>query len=238
MQRGVYLFGMLTVENFNVLGIAKTPPYGNINTEVVLMYIYKIENKINGMCYIGRTKDLKERIRKHKREYMSNFFDEFGFENFEISVVEEVSEKDVYEKEIYYIELYNSLVPNGYNRSKGGISTLGYKHTEEAKKKMSLNRKPMKGENNHFFGKKHSVKTREKMKKAWKEKRKVTTQMIENLKKGAEKKKRRVRNIETGEIFEYVKDAAKKYSVAETNISRACRVKTRTVRGYHFEYID
>lgn len=200
------------------------------------MYIYKIENMINGMCYVGRTKNLKERMYKHKKGYMKQFFEEFGFENFKVEVLEEVSESDVYEKEIFYIEKLNSLVPNGYNRSKGGKSTLGYKHKEETKIKMSENRGRYEGEKNHFYGKKHSIETRDKMKKAWKEKRQVTPQMLENLAKGV--RRRKVRNIETGEIFNSVNEASLKYQVADTNISRCCREKQRTARGYHFEYVD
>ena len=41
------------------------------------------------------------------------------------------------EKEIYYIEKYNTF-KNGYNMTRGGEATLGYKHKEETKEKMSL----------------------------------------------------------------------------------------------------
>lgn len=48
----------------------------------------------------------------------------------------------------------------------------------------------------------------------------------------------KVRNIDTKEEFCSVKEAAQKYDVASTNISRACRSSYRKVRGYSWEYIQ
>lgn len=48
----------------------------------------------------------------------------------------------------------------------------------------------------------------------------------------------KVRNVETGEVFDSIRIAAKKYSVAPTNITRACRVKGRTSKSYHWEYVE
>lgn len=45
-------------------------------------------------------------------------------------------------------------------------------------------------------------------------------------------------NITTGEIFQSAKEAAEKYNVAPTNISRACRQRNRHLRGCSFRYLD
>lgn len=45
-------------------------------------------------------------------------------------------------------------------------------------------------------------------------------------------------NITTGEIFQSAREAAKKYKVAPTNISRVCRHKRNHVRGCEFRYLD
>lgn len=47
----------------------------------------------------------------------------------------------------------------------------------------------------------------------------------------------KVRNVETGEVFDSVRKAAERYMVAPTNISRACRLKNKTARTYHWEYV-
>ena len=45
-------------------------------------------------------------------------------------------------------------------------------------------------------------------------------------------------NITTGEIFQSAKEAAEKYNVAPTNISRVCRHRRNHVRGCEFRYLD
>ncbi len=48
-----------------------------------------------------------------------------------------------------------------------------------------------------------------------------------------------VRCIETGEEFRSAKEAARKYGLADTNLSSAIRgVKQQTFAGYHWEYIN
>lgn len=48
---------------------------------------------------------------------------------------------------------------------------------------------------------------------------------------------KKCRCIETGEIFNSVKDAGEKVNRPATNISRACKLKYPKVNGYHFEYV-
>lgn len=89
--------------------------------------IYKIENKINGMIYIGRSSNIEGRIHEHKKIYKSNktkkyLYEEmnkYGIDNFDFSVLEECSKEESYEKEMYYIQKYDSY-KNGYNRTHGG----------------------------------------------------------------------------------------------------------------------
>lgn len=47
----------------------------------------------------------------------------YGIENFQIDILEENIEKELIDiKEQYYINLYNTMAPNGYNLTEGGIS--------------------------------------------------------------------------------------------------------------------
>lgn len=97
-------------------------------------YIYKIENLINGKCYIGQTTTtIEHRWGQHKSDNTSpnpmyKAFRKYGIENFSIKEVAHYT-RDTKEKllnilnkkEIYYIDKYNSLVTqNGYNLSIGG----------------------------------------------------------------------------------------------------------------------
>lgn len=92
--------------------------------------IYKITNKINQKCYIGKSKNITERWNYHKtryndeREYdkpLYRAFRKYGIENFTFDILEELQEydKESNEREKYWIKFYNSY-EKGYNGTKGG----------------------------------------------------------------------------------------------------------------------
>ena len=109
-------------------------------------YIYCYKNKINGHKYIGQTNNLKVRYSAHKSQaYNPNSKDynclfhqkirEYGLENFEFYVLEEIDKEDneyVNEREQYWIQKENSLCRygQGYNQNTGGV---------QYKKSLSLN---------------------------------------------------------------------------------------------------
>lgn len=87
--------------------------------------IYKFTNKINGKSYIGQSKNIERRYKEHKTKkcentLFHNAINEYGFENFDFSVIEICDAKELNDKEIYYIKEFNTLFPNGYNVSEGG----------------------------------------------------------------------------------------------------------------------
>ena len=97
--------------------------------------IYKIENIINGKCYIGQSEDLENRIKEHKylmsklkenNKKLNNDIAKYGIDNFEIHIVEFCKVEELDEKEKKYIELYNSI-ENGYNTRIGGYESRKYK---------------------------------------------------------------------------------------------------------------
>ena len=49
---------------------------------------------------------------------------------------------------------------------------------------------------------------------------------------------RNVVNIENCEIFDSIREAAKKYNICEQNIYRVCKGKAKTAGGYHWEYVE
>lgn len=96
--------------------------------------IYKITNNINGKVYIGKSVDIKERWKKHKRNYNNikkksyNFslyqaIRKYGLDNFSFEVVEECKREQLNEKEVYWIKEYQSYplsLGKGYNMTPGG----------------------------------------------------------------------------------------------------------------------
>lgn len=97
--------------------------------------IYKFTNKLTGEAYIGQSVDIKRRYNQHKNRY-DKFYKEapiedtyfhsmlrhYGFHNFDFEILEECDVEKLNERETYYIAFYNSLYPNGYNRTIGGDS--------------------------------------------------------------------------------------------------------------------
>lgn len=126
--------------------------------------IYKWTNLINNKVYVGKTINEKRRYREHlhykKREEnlpIHKALKKYGYDNFKYEVVFETrsNNKDnintiLNALEKHYIRKFNSNNKKyGYNLTKGGEGTLGYKLTDEERK---IRSERMKGENNPMFG--------------------------------------------------------------------------------------
>lgn len=87
--------------------------------------IYKFTNKVNGMAYVGQSSNIQKRYNQHKNvdHEFTLFHDaikEFGFDSFDFEVIETCQKNELNEKEIFYIQKFNTIYPNGYNKSPGG----------------------------------------------------------------------------------------------------------------------
>lgn len=108
--------------------------------------VYLRANKINGMKYVGQTKNFRTRENcwnSYKELYANRKLSEdrnkYGLENFETIILAETENKEeAWELEKKYIAEYNTKFPNGYNLSDGGKGPVGTVHSEETKHKWSL----------------------------------------------------------------------------------------------------
>ena len=144
------------------------------------MVIYRITNTINLKVYIGQTsRSLNERLHGYRaglNDYFRRSIEKYGEEFFEMDVIEECDSVALLnEREEYWIRVYRSFdILFGYNmRSGGGNAAVhprvkkmlsekcsGWKHTDEAKRKISESQR---GEKHWAFGKKHSKEHVEKI---------------------------------------------------------------------------
>lgn len=123
--------------------------------------VYRFINKENGKSYIGSAVNFSRRFNEHFRGDKSNIilqkaFKKYGLHNFSLQILEYCDKSLLTEREQYYL---STLKPE-YNLSPTADSSLGVKHSEETRKKMSLGRM---GEKNHNFGKNLSPETLRKI---------------------------------------------------------------------------
>lgn len=114
------------------------------------MWIYKLTNNVNGKIYVGKAKELAKRIYMHSRAYdaersaLHRAIKKYGFESFSVDVLEQgiTSETDLNRLEIEWIEKLSACDRSiGYNLTAGGEGALGNKWSDEARAKMSKQRK-------------------------------------------------------------------------------------------------
>lgn len=207
--------------------------------------IYMATNKINGKSYIGHTNNLQRRKREHRKggrdleKYSPNktsaFYraiNKYGFENFEWHILEECSDDlDIRKKlEQKYILKYGTY-GKGYNLTPGG------EDSKALQKWLKDNPE------------RHKAMAQKNMKKCqqWckEHKQQHLAQLNEVRQKGIDATKRKVKCLETGEVFESLAEA-ERWSCSSKNkigkkashqgISRVCRGKSKTCGGYRWEY--
>jgi group I intron endonuclease len=132
------------------------------------MNIYLIKNKINGKFYIG--KETKSNLNYFGSGLViKKAIEKYGKRNFSKHILEICNDKkELDEKEKLWILAFNSL-NEGYNLTSGGDGgdTFTFSINKEVTRRK--HRLVAKGENNPFYGKKHSRETKEKISNANKE---------------------------------------------------------------------
>lgn len=90
--------------------------------------IYKIENKKTGQIYIGQSKDIETRFRRHcSVPPIDIAIANEGVDNFDFEILEEVHEDDLLEREKHWIQGYGAVEnPYHYNCQIAGGEHLQY----------------------------------------------------------------------------------------------------------------
>ena len=131
--------------------------------------IYCFINKINKKRYVGQAKSIYTRYRKHFRgesdaPKFENAVKKYGWNNFDIEILEECAVESLDDREEYWILFYKTLDDDyGYNILQRQ-NVKRQPHTEETKLKIRESLKiafpdGISGENNPFYGQKHNQET-------------------------------------------------------------------------------
>ena len=119
--------------------------------------VYKIQNKINDKPYVGKSKDVEKRWKRHiyrlnkgnhDNDHLQCSWNIYGEDAFSFEIIKECEPEYLDELEIFYIAFYDSY-NNGYNLTLGGEGVSGGPLTEEHKKKLS---EAMSGDKNPNYG--------------------------------------------------------------------------------------
>jgi group I intron endonuclease len=146
---------------------------------IIASGIYQIKNLVNGKVYIGSSVNIKARWNTHKSSLRKNLhhspalqraWNKYGPDAFEFSILEIVEDQSkIFERETHYVAKFNSANGrDGYNTLVVGGSAAGYRHSDEAREKMSQAQKSIPYEKRleycvSFKGKKHTEETKLKM---------------------------------------------------------------------------
>lgn len=126
--------------------------------------LYTIENQVNGKWYIGISSRVARRWIEHKSGHGSKLvyqaIKKYGLDSFKFDILCEGCEEDIKKLEIAMIEKHSTIAPGGYNLTAGGEGSVGWKPSEETRRKMSTSHT---GKRNVMYGKKHSKETRRKI---------------------------------------------------------------------------
>ena len=188
--------------------------------------IYQITNKVNGKFYIGQSIDIEERFLAHKREAQPKMREDvelFGWDNFEIEVLEECPREVLNDRENFYIEKlnpeYNTIKIHNWTHTpetceKIRQAKLGTHHTETACEKMSKSRKGTQ------LSAEHKEKVRQKS-------------------LGNKSRSRPVICVETGVEYENAEIAAQAVGLkSSSGINSVLRGEFITAGGFHWKCAD
>lgn len=183
-------------------------------------YVYRhLRNDTGEPFNVGKGSGNRAWSTYYRNPYWCNIVNKVGYTT-EI-IMENLSELQAFEKEIEFIKMYKDLGYCEANFTAGGEGPSGHKHSEETKKMMSTSRK---GEKNSFYGKRHS--------EAYKK-------LISRHNKGrnlggSNPAARKVIDMDTGNIFNCMKDAASANNITVLTVYRHCRDIMKTPRFKYY----
>lgn len=207
----------------------------------------------NDKKYIGITQQDPKKRWKSGHGYARNkhFFSailKYGWSNIKHEIVfKNLSKEEAEQIEISLIKKYqtNNRV-YGYNVANGGEHHG--KQSEETKMKISIANK---GEKNGMYGKtspnkgkkyndelKQKLSLAHKGQAAWNKGIPSKKETIEKWKKANEYRMKRVKCVETGIIYNSVREAEKETGLYRSNIICCCKGKIKTCGKMHWEYVS
>jgi len=169
--------------------------------------IYKIKCCSNSKIYIGSSFNIESRLKKHFTQlknqnhinpHLQSAYNKYGCNDFISEIIELCSVEDLISREQFWMDFtkcYDRKI--GFNNCRMADRPLGYRHTDEAKKKMSKSKRGKKLTQEHIDKIKKSNtgkrRTREQRKRMSESKKGAKNPMF-GKKESEEHKKKRMKN--------------------------------------------
>lgn len=189
-------------------------------------YVYQHTNNTNGKMYIGITCQNTPKYRWHNgkgyenNKYFTNAIQKYGWDGFTHSVLASgLTQEEAERMEEELINKYDTTNrEKGYNILPGGnVNKGGWHHSEEAKRRIGEANRNGAG----FSGHKHTQESKVKMSEAL---------------KGNTSARKKVKCVETGEVFDSLLLAAQSRGLKGSNSICAAIKNGGRAGGYHWEY--
>jgi group I intron endonuclease len=222
--------------------------------------VYLARNRANGKAYVGlTTKTVRERWALHAQQRhgsmaIAHAITKWGPGAFDLFLLEEcLSEETLKRAEIKWIDRLSTFGSGGYNLTRGGDGLLGYRRTEDTKRRMSESHRD---EKNHNFGKPwrtgpHREESKQKMRDRWKDHdhpTKGTRVPAERVERMRESQRKRVRkstcvvqhDLDGRSIATHFSPqvAAAHVGGYSSKILSCCKGERKTSCGYSWSYAN
>jgi group I intron endonuclease len=228
----------------------------------IISGIYCIENTVTNKKYIGQSKNIYDRWRRHKGElnhgnhdndYLQKAWNKYGEDSFSFYILDTCEINELDQREIYYIELYNTLDRDcGYNLKSGGQfikNTL----SKESRKKLSNSIKESYCHSNlkevrridalnqwtnpeikeKIIGKNNGMYGRHHTEES-KKKMSEHSKGIRSFRRNTTP----VFCLELNKQFNDATEASKDLSLDSSGILKVCRGERKTCGGYHWKFLN
>ena len=203
------------------------------------MYIvYLHRNKINGKCYVGQTCQ-KPQARWGKQgsgyqaqQYFYRAIKKYGWNNFDHIILEEnIPKEKIDEREVFWAGYYHALAPGGYTLKVGSQN-----HSQNSEQLKAIRSKASK---ENWKKPEYRELISKRRKEEW-QNQEVREKCLKNLDrtgKSGKAKSQKVQCIETGIIYQSMRDAERLTGISHVNISQVCSGARKTAHGFHWKKI-
>lgn len=186
--------------------------------------IYFIKNIATNQYYIGQTSNLKKRLRdhrnnliknKHHNKHLQSSWNKYGEENFIFKIIKICEFEELNDLEVFYIQKFDAF-NNGFNKTLGG---------DFVPNELINNS----GENNSFYGKRHTEESKRKMREA-----KLGTKL-------SEEHKNKISKTLTGKrhsLDRMVKECSSQSTTGYFRVSISKAPSTKQGFTYNYSYRD